>query len=83
MIFTAIAQNRYEPADSLQSDGDYRGSESIGLVGILIIVVGMIVVASVFKWFSKMANTHEWFSKITLYGFYALCAYNVYYCSKH
>jgi len=83
MIFTAIAQNRYEPADSLQSDGDYRGSESMGLSGILIIVAGIIVVVSVFKWFFKMATTHEWFDKITFYGFLALCAYNVYYCSKH
>lgn len=83
MISVALSQSRYEPGDSLQSDGDYLGSESMGLSGIFIIVVGFIVVANVFKWFFKMARTHEWFDKLTLYGFIALCAYNVYYCSKH
>jgi hypothetical protein len=80
---TAIAQNRYEPADSLRSDGDYRGQESIGLVGIFVIVVGIIFIANAVKWFFKTAENNPWFDKVTLYGFLALCAYNVYYCSKH
>lgn len=83
MITTAIAQNRYEAADSLISDGDYRGEESIGLIGVLIIGIGIIFVASVVKWFFKTAKNNPWFDKLTFYGFLALCAYNVYYYSKH
>lgn len=53
----------------LISDSDYRGEESIGLVGV--------------KWFFKTAKNNPWYDKLTFYGLLALCADNVYYYSKH